>query len=489
MDGAASPRAEDAPRELRAEGPPWILGERGAPHAAPENTLASFRAALDADLDGLCYDLRACAGGDPVVIADARLERTTDGAGLVREHGLPELFGLDAGGWFAKRFAGAGVPHLDEVLDLEGRGDVRHLVRVRDEALVPELAGAGRWPRRVPPCFLSRRREVVTALADAGLACGLVVATADEDTRAWVRDARVEVVATETPRGWLSEAGAREWGAERWALGVDEAEDLFALMHRGVTGLSTREPRRALAVRALRAHAPRLERYPLEVPALLVDASHDPQGGGEWSGHWEPHAVVTNPFDHGVRVALDLFVRRGAFDVEGLPRRFDLGPGEAQRVAFRLRGGSWSPGGDPVLAALFAWDDGSLLVDATLRRERRAVAGGLTQRLEMLRESPGAPAATMTLQRRGRELVVRVENPGGLVGARAVVHLDGQVATGARALRLRLPAGFDDLARGVAFSCGFVGHASDGGPELLRRWAGGLPREGDHGAPGRLLAR
>jgi hypothetical protein len=95
----------------------------------------------------------------------------------------------------------------------------------------------------------------------------------------------------------------------------------------------------------------------------------------------------------------------------------------------------------------------------------------------------------MTLRRRGRELVVNVENPGGLVGARAVVHLAGQTFGGARSLRAALPAGFDDLAGGLPFSCGFTGHEARGGREVLRRWAGGLPADGRAGVPGRLFAR
>ena len=43
--------------------PPWILGHRGSPLEAPENTLSSMRQALELGLDGFEYDLRACASG------------------------------------------------------------------------------------------------------------------------------------------------------------------------------------------------------------------------------------------------------------------------------------------------------------------------------------------------------------------------------------------------------------------------------------------
>ena len=87
-------------------GPPWILGHRGSPLEAPENTLVSLRRAIEVGLDGVEYDLHACATGEAVLLHDETLQRTTDAHGPVRLRTLPELFGIDAGGWFHKRFVG-----------------------------------------------------------------------------------------------------------------------------------------------------------------------------------------------------------------------------------------------------------------------------------------------------------------------------------------------------------------------------------------------
>ena len=78
-------------------GPPWILGHRGAPREAPENTLASLRRALEIGVDGIEYDLRGNASHEPVLMHDEDLARTTDAKGLLAARGLPELFGVDAG--------------------------------------------------------------------------------------------------------------------------------------------------------------------------------------------------------------------------------------------------------------------------------------------------------------------------------------------------------------------------------------------------------
>ena len=57
------------------------------------------------------------ADGQPVVIHDFTLERTTDGAGPVSGRLLRELKRLDAGGWLDRRFRGQRVQTLQEVLE------------------------------------------------------------------------------------------------------------------------------------------------------------------------------------------------------------------------------------------------------------------------------------------------------------------------------------------------------------------------------------
>jgi glycerophosphoryl diester phosphodiesterase len=480
-------------------GPPWILGWRGAPLEAPENTLVSFQRALSSGLDGLHYDLRASVGGDPVVLADAGLERTTDGDGLLCERSLTELFQLDAGGWFSKRFTGEPLPHLDEVLVLEETAGEPplHLIELHEPHIAAELAARlrrVRLPHRLR--IASTRRQVCLELRDAGLGTVLVCPRATEDELAFLRDERLDGLGVTTPRGWDTPAARQSWPCERWALGIGEPEDLYRALGAGVHAVTTTEGRRALAVRALL----RLEEragggYPLEAEALPVLSSSDGPTRGEWRGEWSPRLRVRNPMPFACRVTVQLYVRRGAFECEGLPVQRELDVGEEDSLHFALNGGSWSPGGDPLLAALYEWEAapgrtaGRLLLDLPLRRRRYAVADVITQRLEMLRESPGEARATMTLTRRRAELIVAVENPGGLREPRVIARLDGRTHRGASRLRLRLPADFDELEAGVSFSCGFYGRQDQGASERLRRWGGGLPADPGQGGEGRLLAR
>jgi len=94
-----------------------VLGHRGAPEAAPENTIPSFLAALELGADGVELDIVKTADGELVVIHDFEVDRVTDGTGDVREMTLEEVKALDAGSWFSEEFGGTRIPTLAEVFD------------------------------------------------------------------------------------------------------------------------------------------------------------------------------------------------------------------------------------------------------------------------------------------------------------------------------------------------------------------------------------
>ena len=76
---------------------PRLFAHRGASGEAPENTLAAFQRAATLGVVYMELDVHLSRDGQVVVIHDETLERTTNGHGLVRQHSLAELQGLDAG--------------------------------------------------------------------------------------------------------------------------------------------------------------------------------------------------------------------------------------------------------------------------------------------------------------------------------------------------------------------------------------------------------
>lgn len=104
----------------------YVIGHRGAAGHAPENTLISFNKAVELGADMVELDVHLCATGEPVVIHDDTVDRTTNGSGRVQNLSLDDLKRLDAGD-------GERVPTLMEVIDeMSGRA-----------ALNVELKGLG----------------------------------------------------------------------------------------------------------------------------------------------------------------------------------------------------------------------------------------------------------------------------------------------------------------------------------------------------------
>lgn len=94
---------------------PLVIAHRGGAKLAPENTLAAIRQAIDLGVDMIEIDVILSKDGEVIVIHDDKIDRTTDGEGVVKEMTLEEIKQYDAGSWFDARFAGEKIPTLDEV--------------------------------------------------------------------------------------------------------------------------------------------------------------------------------------------------------------------------------------------------------------------------------------------------------------------------------------------------------------------------------------
>ncbi len=87
---------------------PLIIAHRGASAAAPENTIAAFRKAIDAGSDGIEFDVRLARDGVPVVIHDRTLKRTNKVDLAVSDLTSKELAAIDVGNSFAARVKSTG---------------------------------------------------------------------------------------------------------------------------------------------------------------------------------------------------------------------------------------------------------------------------------------------------------------------------------------------------------------------------------------------
>jgi len=100
------------------------VGHRGAKAYEPENTLRSFKKAIELGVDAVELDVRRTKDERIVVIHDANVDKTTNGEGLVNELTLEQI----------KQFVtekGEKIPTLEEALDFLDK-KVKILVELKE---------------------------------------------------------------------------------------------------------------------------------------------------------------------------------------------------------------------------------------------------------------------------------------------------------------------------------------------------------------------
>jgi glycerophosphoryl diester phosphodiesterase len=94
-----------------------VFAHRGASGYAPENTIPAFELARTMGAGGIETDIQVTSDGVLVLVHDSKVDRTTDGTGLVADLTWAELSTLDAGSWFDARFAGERIVRFNDFLD------------------------------------------------------------------------------------------------------------------------------------------------------------------------------------------------------------------------------------------------------------------------------------------------------------------------------------------------------------------------------------
>lgn len=250
---------------------PLCFAHRGGAALWPENTIVALRGAVELGVSHLETDVHLTRDGHLVVFHDARLERTTDGYGFIRDYSLTELRELDAGfrhspegkgrPWRGK---GLRIPLLSEVfeiapdvkLNVEMKqskvGLPRALWRfieehaVHDRILVAAAeTGLGREFRALSGGRVATSAsalEVIEFWAAARIGLGAVVPVAYDALQVPPRYHGLEVV---TER-FVRVAHSRGLHVHVWT--IDEPAEMRRLLALGVDGLMSDRPDRLLEV-------------------------------------------------------------------------------------------------------------------------------------------------------------------------------------------------------------------------------------------------
>lgn len=120
---------------------PFVVAHRGFSFIAPENTLASYKLAIEAGADMAECDVYLTKDNVLVLMHDRTIERTTGNKGRLRDLTLEEVRKLDAGKWKAPQYAGEGIPTLVETLNLV-KGKLRLVIEIKEETIAADVVKA-----------------------------------------------------------------------------------------------------------------------------------------------------------------------------------------------------------------------------------------------------------------------------------------------------------------------------------------------------------
>ncbi|MDX2471842.1 MAG: glycerophosphodiester phosphodiesterase family protein, partial [SAR324 cluster bacterium] len=112
---------------------PYLIAHRGFSGSFPENTMASFEAAVTAGAEMLELDIQLSKDKKIFVFHDETLDRTTSGSGRPSALTLEELQQLDCGSWFGSQFSAEKIPTLAKVLQAFSL-QIRINIEVKSEA-------------------------------------------------------------------------------------------------------------------------------------------------------------------------------------------------------------------------------------------------------------------------------------------------------------------------------------------------------------------
>ena len=248
-----------------------VIAHRGGRSLGPENTIYTFKRALDLGVDVLEMDLQITGDDALVILHDRNVNRTTNGKGRVEDFTLAELKKLDAGfSWspdgsstFPLRNRGITVPTLAEVF--QAFPDARMNIEIKSsqvntiQDLCRVIRDHGMTEKVMIACFdagkLGEFRSICPEVATSAGASEAVMfywlqrvqlesayspsAQALQIPQAY-RDRRIAT------RRFLDAAHARNMRVHVWT--INDTESMQRLIDLGVDGIMTDYPVRLLNI-------------------------------------------------------------------------------------------------------------------------------------------------------------------------------------------------------------------------------------------------
>ena len=237
------------------------IAHRGAASQAPENTLASFRRALQIGTDAVEFDVHLSKDGEVVVMHDDTVDRTTDGMGRIADMTLEEILRIDVGVRFSEEFRGERIPTLRESLECIPPHTISIIEIKADAATVPTLDTVQEVDRTDSSLVVSFSPAILRTVAsyrpEMARAMSIGEPLVEGDPVANARRMLCAALSTGTStldvRGDLltpeAVAEVQHRGGSLWVWTLDEPEHIRMAVDWGVDGITSNFPDRLNAAR------------------------------------------------------------------------------------------------------------------------------------------------------------------------------------------------------------------------------------------------
>ena len=230
---------------------------RGFSGLYPENTLLSFRKAIEEGTEFIEMDLHLTRDRQVIIIHDESFDRTTNGTGWVWDMDLIDVKKLDAG-------QGERIPTLQEIIEFASPTEVRLCLELKYEPNTND-------PMRAEPEAMETAAEVIKILHKTNFLDRVVVTSFSANVlkRAKEIEPRLSIVLTPSPhdgsltpkqvmdqvvpcanvaayyykhidKDFMDEA--RLAGITVWAWDPDKPEDILRMINLGVSAVESNRP-------------------------------------------------------------------------------------------------------------------------------------------------------------------------------------------------------------------------------------------------------
>jgi len=229
-----------------------IIAHRGAAGKAPENTMASFKQAINDNTDWIELDVQESIEGKIMVVHDSDFMKLAGVNKKVWDLSYEDMQDIDIGGWFDKKYSSERPPTLREVLEL-AKGKAKVLIELKYyghtqqlEQRVAEIVEETGMTNDVALMSLKLDGIQTFHTIRPQWSTGLLTTKAIGDLSAMDFDFMAINMAAANPAFIRS---IHNGGKDVYVWTVNDQISMFRMMSLGVDGIITDEPELAGSVR------------------------------------------------------------------------------------------------------------------------------------------------------------------------------------------------------------------------------------------------